>query len=65
VPAAQDVPVLNAGAVGDEPVTPALTKQRMFAGYVGLSARAYRLTSDVPDDMKTTLVGLNNGAKNI
>jgi hypothetical protein len=60
------VPVLNAAvAVAFDDVTLALIKQRMLAGYVGLSAIEYRSTSCVGDEMKTTLDGLTIGARNI
>jgi hypothetical protein len=66
VPATHDVPVLNAAVtVAFDDVTLALMKHKMLAGYVGLLAKEYRSTSDVSDDMKTTLDGLTIGARNI
>jgi hypothetical protein len=66
VPGVHDVPVLKAAVTAAfDDVTLALTKQRMLAGYVGLSANAYRSTSCVGDDMKIILDGLTMGARNI
>jgi hypothetical protein len=66
VPATHDAPVLKAAVeVAFDDVTLALIKQRMLAGYVGLSAIVYRSTSVAGDEMKTTLDGLTIGARNI
>jgi hypothetical protein len=65
VPGVHDELVLKAGVDGVEPVTPALTKQRTFRGYAGLSTEEYRLTSLVFALIIRTLVGLTIGARNI
>jgi hypothetical protein len=60
------VPVLKAAVtLAFDDVTLALIKQRMLAGYVGLLANEYRLTSCVGDDIKMIFDGLTIGARNI
>jgi hypothetical protein len=60
------VPVLKAAVIAafDEVIL-ALIKQSMLAGYVGLSANEYKLTSCDGDDTKTILDGLTIGVRNI
>jgi hypothetical protein len=66
VPGVHDVPVLKAAVIAafDEVIL-ALIKQSMLAGYVGLPANEYRLTSCAADDTKMIFDGLTIGVRNI